>query len=88
MRCYLSYTGSSAPAPARAMNRASSTLPTSITVRLVGADGQVTEVREKVTVKSEKFAAAQWYTLDGRKLSGKPSQKGVYIVNGKKFAIH
>lgn len=28
-----------------------------------------------------------WYTLDGRKLSGKPSQKGIYINNGKKIII-
>ena len=36
-------------------------------------------------VKSEKYAAAtEWYTLDGRRLSGKPSQKGIYIYQGKK----
>ena len=28
-----------------------------------------------------------WYTLDGRKLQGKPTTKGVYIVNGKKTII-
>ena len=28
-----------------------------------------------------------WYTLDGRKLIGKPTQKGVYIVNGRKVVI-
>jgi rhamnogalacturonan endolyase len=28
-----------------------------------------------------------WYTLDGRRLSGKPTTKGVYIQNGKKFII-
>ena len=27
------------------------------------------------------------YTLDGRRLSGKPSQKGIYINNGKKVII-
>ena len=26
-----------------------------------------------------------WYTLDGRRLSGKPSQKGIYIYQGKKI---
>ena len=25
-----------------------------------------------------------WYTLDGKKLSGEPTQKGVYIIKGKK----
>ncbi len=28
-----------------------------------------------------------WYTLDGRKLSSKPTQKGVYIHGGKKHVI-
>ena len=28
-----------------------------------------------------------WYTLDGRKLSGKPNAKGVYIQNGKKIVV-
>lgn len=29
----------------------------------------------------------EWYTLDGRKLNGKPTAKGLYIVNGKKVMI-
>lgn len=28
-----------------------------------------------------------WFTLDGRRLDRKPSQKGMYIVNGKKVII-
>ena len=28
-----------------------------------------------------------YYTLDGRKLNGKPTQKGIYIVNGKKIVV-
>ena len=28
-----------------------------------------------------------WYTLDGRRLSGKPTQRGLYIDNGKKIVI-
>ena len=28
-----------------------------------------------------------WYTLDGRKLSGKPTAKGLYIHNGRKTVI-
>lgn len=26
-----------------------------------------------------------WYTLDGRKFNSKPTQKGIYIINGKKY---
>ena len=28
-----------------------------------------------------------WYDLSGRKLSGKPTRKGVYINSGKKVVI-
>ena len=28
-----------------------------------------------------------WYTIDGRKLNGKPTTKGVYVVNGKKVVV-
>ena len=31
--------------------------------------------------------SATWYSLDGRKLSTEPQQKGVYIYNGKKIII-
>ena len=31
--------------------------------------------------------ADEWYTLDGRKLNGKPMQKGIYIHNGKKIIV-
>ena len=26
-----------------------------------------------------------WYSIDGKKLAGEPTKKGVYIVNGKKI---
>ena len=51
-------------------------------------EGSTTSVSEELRVKSEEFAtAAEWYTLDGRRLSGKPSQKGIYIYKGKKVCI-
>lgn len=28
-----------------------------------------------------------YYSLDGRKLDGKPTQKGVYVHNGKKVVL-
>ena len=90
MRCYLSYVGTSAPAPARGMNRAAATddLPASITVRLVSRSGETTAIGE-IDTKTGKmtFDSEAWYTLDGVRLSGKPSSKGIYINNGKKVAI-
>ena len=84
MRCYLSYVGTEAPAPARGLTRAAATddLPQSITVRLVSRSGETTAIGE-IDTKTGKM----WYTLDGVRLSSKPSTKGIYINNGKKIVI-
>ena len=29
-----------------------------------------------------------WYTIDGRKLDGKPTMKGVYVIDGRKVVIN
>ena len=31
--------------------------------------------------------AAEWYSLDGQRLSGKPARKGIYVKNGQKIII-
>ena len=90
MRCYLSYVGTSAPAPARGLTRAAATddLPQSITVRLVSRNGETTAIGTLDTKTGElSFDSEAWYTLDGVRLSSKPSTKGIYINNGKKVAI-
>ena len=90
MRCYLSYVGTSAPAPARGLTRAAATdnLPQSITVRLVSRNGETTAIGEIDTTTGElSFDSESWYTLDGVRLSGKPSKKGLYINNGKKVIV-
>lgn len=48
---------------------------------------EATGIKEMVNVKGQKDAAEGWFTVDGRKLSGKPTEKGVYIFNNKKVAI-
>ena len=37
--------------------------------------------------KKEEGRSGHWYTLDGRRLNGKPSAKGLYIVDGKKTVV-
>ena len=39
------------------------------------------------SVVKEMLNDSHWYTLDGRRLQGPPSRKGIYIVNGKKVVI-
>ena len=46
--------------------------------------GIVNIERQSLDVKR---SAGTWYSLDGRKLSTEPLQKGVYIHNGKKIII-
>ena len=56
--------------------------------RMDFGDGETTFISEALKVKSEEFATATgWYTLDGRRIEGQPTQKGVYIVNGKKRVV-
>ncbi len=88
MRCYLSYTGASAPAPSRDKGAAAAaaSLPATITVRLVGADGQVTGIGTLDTETGE-LSMDGWYDLSGRKLNAQPTVKGIYIHNGKKVTI-
>ena len=42
---------------------------------------------EKLKVKSEESANAQWYTIDGRRLDGRPQAKGIYINNHQKKIV-
>ena len=35
----------------------------------------------------EDSSADSYYTLDGLKVNGKPSAKGMYIKNGKKYVV-
>ena len=52
-------------------------------------EDDATSLNEELRMKSEESAAAKgWFDLNGRKLSGKPSQKGIYINNGRKVIIH
>ena len=50
-------------------------------------DGQTTAISE---VKAGEFQAIKtdgWYTLNGVKLNGVPTEKGIYINNGKKVVV-
>lgn len=49
-------------------------------------DGMPTGIDAKL-VNSEEVNSEKWYSLDGRKLQGKPTTKGLYIVNGRKVVV-
>ena len=49
--------------------------------------GTETTSLSPVPSPSREGSSQGWYTLDGRKLNGKPTQKGLYIHNGRKVVI-
>ena len=90
--CYLMWTGYEPDyAPARGLTRgaaADEEMPQRITVKLVSASGETTAIGTLDTKTGEMtFDSEAWYTLDGVRLSGQPSSKGIYINNGKKIVI-
>ena len=72
-------------------NRAYLQIPTSMVSSSAGANSVGIEFEEGVTgidnSLSDMDTDAHWFTLDGRKLNGKPTQKGIYVVNGQKVVI-
>ena len=50
-------------------------------------DGENTTSLREIGNEESEFGNADYYTLDGRKLSSKPSAKGIYVKNGRKFII-
>ena len=41
----------------------------------------------QVTSDKSQVQSEEWYTLDGRKLRGMPTQRGIYVNNGKRIII-
>ncbi len=100
MRCYLKYKNGDADyAGARGMTRATDEeLPETIKVRLIGANGELAGIGSMSTKTGEMtLDNGAWYSLDGRRIVGKPSTKGIYVRstsgrfqgknNGKKVII-
>ena len=81
MRAYLKHT---VVAPARSMDgdAATTELPSSMKVVIVEETTGITSMED---VRGKMSDA--WYSLDGRKLQGKPTAKGMYIHNGRKEVV-
>ena len=50
-------------------------------------DGKETAGILEVSANSNEVKDDAWYSLDGVRLSGKPTQRGLYINNGCKVAV-
>ncbi len=84
--CYLEYSGELTGTQTTARRKASAEeLPDVIEIEwksAAEAPGETTGIDE-LRIKNLELRDDAWYSLDGRRLSGKPSVKGLYIHNGK-----
>ncbi len=60
--------------------------PSTARVLSIGFDDELTGIGS-LSPNASSEVEGSYYTLDGRKLTGKPVQRGVYVVNGKKVVI-
>ncbi len=62
--------------------------PGSINFAVRGSNGTATAISDIQITDNKAKGNNQWYSLDGRRLNGKPQQSGLYIHNGKKIIIN
>ena len=72
LRAYLDLSGSTSPAPI---------------IYIEEPNGNTTAINTVTGATSVLKAEGSWYTINGVKLQGMPTQKGIYIKNGKKVVI-
>ncbi|MBR3456415.1 MAG: prolyl oligopeptidase family serine peptidase, partial [Bacteroidaceae bacterium] len=49
--------------------------------------GESTGIKDIIVSSGLSDSLGNWYTIDGRRLNGTPTQRGIYIRNGRKFII-
>jgi len=65
--------------------------PNGINAFVLNFDGDeasgIVDISEEMVNGQSSMVNDQWYSIDGRKLSGKPTAKGIYIHNGRKIRL-
>ena len=79
LRAYLKYIGSDSRMLSKAAAPAAIELPESIEVRLIDGDGELTGIVRMNPTTGEITKINHWYDLKGRKLNGKPENKGMFV---------
>ena len=54
---------------------------------ILNFDGTTTDISNTSLTSHSSSLTSGYYTLDGRRLNGEPTQKGVYIHNGRKVVV-
>lgn len=86
-RAYLKYSGGLADAGMASAKGGAVRLPDVINIEWVKADGTTTGIGSVGGAAEALHQADGWFTIDGRKLAGKPARRGVYIHGGKQRVI-
>ena len=50
-------------------------------------DNGTTVIKELNLATGKAYNVDGWYTIDGKKLNATPTEKGIYINNGKKVVL-
>ena len=61
--------------------------PSPAPARLVFLGGQTTDIETSHLLSPTSHLSDVWYSLDGRRLNGRPTKKGLYLMNRKKIVI-
>ena len=84
---FIKVRGTGTLAPNRAYLKVTGNAPASIPFRRSIDGGEGTTGIDAIDNAANNDANATWYDLNGRKLNGKPAQKGIYIKNGRKVVV-
>ena len=74
-------------APLRAYLDLSESASARPTIFVEEPDGNTTAIKTLNVETMEAYSVDGWYTLNGVKLQGMPTEKGIYINNGKKVVV-
>jgi len=62
--------------------------PEMVTFTFQELDGSFTAIKNvEANITEGATVKTGWYTIDGKKLNAAPAQKGIYILNGKKYVV-
>ena len=87
-RAFLKYSGNDTYLKARGTRSGETGVPEYITVRLISKSGEIDGIGEvRLSTGEVTFDSNAWYDMNGRKLDGKPTVKGIYINGNKKVVI-
>ena len=87
-RAFLKYEGDETSLQARATRSGGAGVPDRIAVRLLDRNGETQGIGEiRLSTGEVTFDPNAWYDLNGRRLAGKPTTKGIYINGGHKVVI-